>query len=114
MAGKYDLRGEFSKQFLKRLISEDDACGRIIAYASQPGSELDVQLRGNYVNIYYRGGNILRIRPRSLDFDAFYFYTECRKGDLQSRKTKLLERSKNGDTDAEKEVEVLMTKKKNF
>ena len=65
----------------------------IIAFASQRENELDVQIRDNYLNIYYQGGNLLRVHPRSLYFDEFYFHL----GAKDMRKTHLIDKCKKGD-----------------
>ena len=65
----------------------------IIDYASQRENELDVQIRDNYLNIYYQGGNLLRVHPRSLYFDEFYFH----RGAKEMRKTHLIDKCKKGD-----------------
>lgn len=65
------IRGNLSTSFKKGLLH-----GRFagILQTAIKDPELDIQVRANYLNIYYRGGNILRITSRSLWFDKFYFY----------------------------------------
>ena len=45
------------------------------------------------MNIYYQGGNLLRVHPRSLYFDEFYFH----RGAKDMRKTHLIDKCKKGD-----------------
>ena len=67
----------------------------IIDFASQRENELDVQIRDNYLNIYYEGGNLLKIESYSpyLSFDEFYFH----RGAKDMRKTHLIDKCKKGD-----------------
>lgn len=70
------IRGNLSPSFKKELLH-----GRLagILQTAIEDSELDIQVRDNYLNIYYRGGNILRITSRSQWFDKFYFYLPSEK-----------------------------------
>ena len=80
-----------SKELWKKLTEGEYK--DIIEFALKRENNLDVQIRDNYLNIYYQGGNLLRIHPRSLFFDEFYFH----RGAKSLRKTHLIERSKSGD-----------------
>ena len=43
-------------------------------------SQLDVQIRNNYLSIYYVGGNIAKVNSeKSVEFDEKYFYTDMKK-----------------------------------
>ena len=47
----------------------------IIEYAKDPNNELDIQYRDNYINIYYLGGSLLKLKGKdSIDFDDHYYY----------------------------------------
>jgi len=42
-------------------------------------NDLDVQIRKDYLNIYYKGGNIARVNSeKSVEFDKFYFYLDMK------------------------------------
>lgn len=105
----YTKRGEFSKRFWNKL--ETSPWKDIIEYASKVENGLDVQLRGGYINIYYNGGNILRIHPQTKFFDEFYFYDKCKKNDRNTRKTIILEEVKKGNKEAKNIVDGLIKQK---
>jgi hypothetical protein len=83
-----------SKELLQKLTKGDYK--EIIEFAAKRKNNLDVQIRDNYLNIYYRGGNLLRIHPRSFYFDEFYFHRNVK----QIRKTHLVAKAKEGDIEA--------------
>ena len=57
--------------------------------------DLDVQIRNNYLNIYYNGGNIARVKSEnSVEFDMFYFYLEMEKTPKKIIKNDIVEVNK--------------------
>ena len=85
---------EISKELWEKLTQGEYK--EIIEFASKRKNNLDVQIRDNYLNIYYRGGNLLRLHPRSMYFDEFYFHTDVKK----NRKIHIVEKANNGDADS--------------
>jgi len=82
--GKYPRRGE-NLNF--ELLNDLAYFRYIMQYAQDPRNGLDIQLRGNYLNIYYQGGSLLKlhiptIRGRKAEpiqsdfFDEWYFYQQ--------------------------------------
>lgn len=68
----YKHRGYRSKNYMDNLSSNYKA---IIEYAKDPNNELDIQYRDNYINIYYLGGSLLKLKGKgSIDFDKHYYY----------------------------------------
>ena len=59
--GGYTPRGSgLSKTFMKDMKSYSF----LIEYANNEANGLDVQLRGEYINIYYKGGNLIKLSGR--------------------------------------------------
>ncbi len=73
--------------------------------------DLDVQIRNDYLNIYYRGGNIAKVNSEnSIEFDEFYFYLDTKNvpkkiilsntkivSDLISKRNVLIDKFKKRD-----------------
>ena len=91
---------KLSESFVKKLNGEWKP---LLEYILSD-SELDLQIRDNYINVYYQGGNILKIKLRSFDFDEFYFYTDCNN----ERKTHLLKKAEEGDDKAKYIIDKLV------
>lgn len=68
-------RGTLTTSFINALTNNGKYAD-IIRYVRSHDC-LNLQIRDNYLNIYYGGGNILRIGERSLYFDKFYFYNDA-------------------------------------
>lgn len=70
--GKYDVRGTgLSEKFMHRVGSYK----YIMEYASDAQNGLDIQLRGDCINIYYEGGSLLKLSGQSCIYlDKNYFY----------------------------------------
>lgn len=97
---------KLSNSFVKKLNKE---LKPLMDYVLQD-KELDLQIRDNYINVYYQGGNILKINPRSFEFDKFYFYTDCN----MERKTHLLKKAEDGDDKAKHIIDDLDKKRDNL
>lgn len=69
---KYKGRGIHNQKFYKSLT--EGKLNKMIELIRND-EDLDVQIRNNYLNIYYKGGNIARVKSEnSVEFDKFYFY----------------------------------------
>lgn len=69
----YRGRGIHDPAFLKKLE-------KVVDHINKHEADLDLQIRDNYVNIYYKGGNICKITGvNSINFDPFYFYLDSKE-----------------------------------
>ena len=76
-------KGYMTKQLNKRGLHDEDFRGKLkkggsmrslIEIVKRPNSDLVLQIRDNYINIYYKGGNIAKISSEmSVDVDKNYF-----------------------------------------
>ena len=81
---------QLNEDFLKKFDNEYKELLRCIVN----DKELDMQIRDNYLNVYYKGGNILKIKPRSFDIDKMYFHVHTHGAksstEIKNDKTSLL------------------------
>lgn len=106
---KYLGRGIHSDKFIKALES-GNLKPMLDVINTDKHSDLDVQIRNDYLNIYYNGGNIAKVSSEnSIDFDKFYFCLEKDRsrneiqkddalmGELKEKRDQLIQKFKNGD-----------------
>lgn len=73
---EYLGRGIHKEKFLKSL---KDGNLKLMLNVIYNDNDLDVQIRNNYLNIYYKGGNIAKVNSEnSIEFDMFYFYLDMK------------------------------------
>ncbi len=65
---------KLSSELIKRLLHGDL---NQLFNTIKEDNELAFHIRDNYVNVYYRGGNILKIKKKSKWFDEYYFFTKA-------------------------------------
>ncbi len=74
---KYLGRGIHKDKFVKSLVNGNL---KQMLIAINNDNDLDIQIRNDYLNIYYKGGNIAKVNSeKSIGFDEFYFYLEMKK-----------------------------------
>ncbi len=106
---KYLGRGIHSEKFIKALLS-GNLKPMLDVIDTDKHSDLDVQIRNDYLNIYYNGGNIAKLRSeKSIEFDEFYFCLEKDRSrneilkdqasmdKLKEKRDSLIQKFKKGD-----------------
>jgi len=74
---KYLGRSIHKDKFVKSLVNGNL---KQMLIAINNDNDLDIQIRNDYLNIYYKGGNIAKVNSeKSIGFDEFYFYLEMKK-----------------------------------
>jgi hypothetical protein len=67
-------RGDLSEPFRQKLESNTTGGLKGLVDYVCKDQELDMQFRDNYINIYYNGGCALKVGPKSMNLDPYYFY----------------------------------------
>lgn len=99
---KHKGRGIHNEKFYKSLT--EGKLNKMIAIILND-EDLDVQIRNNYLNIYYEGGSIAKVNSEnSVVFDKFYYYLEMKEVskkiiEQDKDKCELLLNKKNSLTD---------------
>ena len=106
-------RGEFGSE-LRKALTQEGKWASIMDYVRKNRDKYDVQVRANYLNIYYNGGNILRINPRFLSVDEFYFHMDIDADNRNTRKTIIQENAKKGAKKAKEIINKLKNKKEDY
>lgn len=89
---KEPRRGRISKKF-ERLLSEK--LKPLIDYVVSD-ENLDLQVRDNYFNIYFDGGNAMKVSEKQFSFDPWYFYEGTYQG-VKIPKTYIEEQTKGNN-----------------
>lgn len=69
---------QLNEDFMKLFEQNDQYKALLKCIIDDP--DLDMQIRENYLNVYYKGGSILKIKPRSFDIDKMYFFVHTEDG----------------------------------
>lgn len=123
---KYLGRGIHKEKFVESLINGN--LKRMLTVINND-DDLDIQIRNDYLNIYYKGGNIAKVNSeKSVGFDEFYFYLEMKKTpkkeimddkkivrELRNKRNLLTQKFKTGDyedyfSNAKKVIDKWLTK----
>lgn len=86
-------RGRISAKLERKLQNE---LKPLISYVASH-EDLDLQVRDNYFNIYFNGGNALRVTAKGYSFDPWYFYYGTYNG-VEIPKTYIAERLSGKET----------------
>ena len=118
----YNGRGIHNQNFLKSLKSGN--LNKMLEIIRND-KDLDLQIREDYLNIYYLGGNIAKVNSEnSIEFDKFYFYLNMKTvpkkqiknnktivDDLTEKRNDLIKKFKNQDyTEFFCEAKIVMDK----
>ena len=86
--GEYLGRGIHNEKFVESL--KNGNLSKMLKVINND-SDLDVQIRNDYLNIYYKGGNIAKVNSEgSVEFDKFYFYLDMKNIPTKNRKQNVI------------------------